>query len=338
LGRFISVDPIMNLADPQQMHGYAYSNNNPTTLSDPSGLLSVWDDSKDDGSGGCPGCQNGVNPVTGQSSGGGGAPVSSPSRQNGPPPVQVVGYGPDGIAGARNTAHDLIVEMERLGWHARYTQTNVSMAAQDRANVGRYVNVPGIIIGIEFSLPPTCVNPVSDVPTISNDSYTREERAAYEAANPDIPEPRDRTAREFLADITGVSAVMECASTLGCLGAAAMMVPLPINRIGSVAATAARTANVVETSRALWQLTKSGSVAMKRGGPFGTTFHKSASDGTWWTPDRAGHGGSAFKVYEETKKGLQWIRDADKYGDYIDGKWKGDTGYLIPWSDLGGAG
>ncbi len=38
LGRFVSVDPIMGLADPQQWHGYAYSNNNPTTFSDPSGL------------------------------------------------------------------------------------------------------------------------------------------------------------------------------------------------------------------------------------------------------------------------------------------------------------
>ncbi|MFE5334029.1 RHS repeat domain-containing protein [Embleya sp. NPDC056575] len=40
-GRFISPDPVMNLADSQQMHGYAYSNNNPTTYSDPSGLY--WD-------------------------------------------------------------------------------------------------------------------------------------------------------------------------------------------------------------------------------------------------------------------------------------------------------
>ncbi|ACU98272.1 RHS repeat-associated core domain-containing protein [Saccharomonospora viridis] len=39
LGRFISVDPIMDLTDPQQMHGYAYSNNSPVTFSDPSGLL-----------------------------------------------------------------------------------------------------------------------------------------------------------------------------------------------------------------------------------------------------------------------------------------------------------
>ncbi|UUU24245.1 polymorphic toxin-type HINT domain-containing protein [Streptomyces sp. DSM 40750] len=38
LGRFISVDPIMVLTDPQQLQGYTYSNNNPITFSDPSGL------------------------------------------------------------------------------------------------------------------------------------------------------------------------------------------------------------------------------------------------------------------------------------------------------------
>ncbi|MGI5183843.1 polymorphic toxin-type HINT domain-containing protein [Dactylosporangium sp. CA-152071] len=39
-GRFISVDPIVDFNDPQQLHGYSYSNNNPTTWSDPSGLKS----------------------------------------------------------------------------------------------------------------------------------------------------------------------------------------------------------------------------------------------------------------------------------------------------------
>ncbi|WP_435238607.1 polymorphic toxin-type HINT domain-containing protein [Streptomyces sp. YPW6] len=37
-GRFISVDPIMDLADPQQTHGYTYANNNPVAFSDPTGL------------------------------------------------------------------------------------------------------------------------------------------------------------------------------------------------------------------------------------------------------------------------------------------------------------
>ena len=42
LGRFISVDPIIDHADPQQMNGYAYSNNSPVTFTDPDGLK-TWE-------------------------------------------------------------------------------------------------------------------------------------------------------------------------------------------------------------------------------------------------------------------------------------------------------
>ncbi len=38
LGKFISVDPIIDTTKPQQNTGYAYAHNNPLTLSDPSGL------------------------------------------------------------------------------------------------------------------------------------------------------------------------------------------------------------------------------------------------------------------------------------------------------------
>ncbi|MFC7219666.1 polymorphic toxin-type HINT domain-containing protein [Streptomyces polyrhachis] len=88
--------------------------------------------------------------------------------------------------------------------------------------------------------------------------------------------------------------------------------------------------------RGLWQLTKEGSTKLLKGGPFKTTFYKSASDGTWWTPDVTGHGESAFKVYRETSKGFEWISDADKYGDYMPDKWKGDTGKFIPNGNLRG--
>jgi RHS repeat-associated protein len=38
LGRFLSVDPILKPGDDQQANGYNYANNNPITLSDPSGM------------------------------------------------------------------------------------------------------------------------------------------------------------------------------------------------------------------------------------------------------------------------------------------------------------
>jgi RHS repeat-associated protein len=47
-GRFVSVDPVMDLADPQQWNAYAYSNNSPVTFSDPTGL---WCDSCNNGNG-----------------------------------------------------------------------------------------------------------------------------------------------------------------------------------------------------------------------------------------------------------------------------------------------
>ncbi|GAB3505781.1 RHS repeat-associated core domain-containing protein [Phytohabitans suffuscus] len=48
LGRFISVDPVMDLADPQQWNGYAYAYNSPISHADPTGM-----DPCPGGGGGC---------------------------------------------------------------------------------------------------------------------------------------------------------------------------------------------------------------------------------------------------------------------------------------------
>ncbi|GLZ00688.1 type IV secretion protein Rhs [Actinoplanes sp. NBRC 103695] len=37
-GRFLSVDPVADIKDPQQLNGYAYANNSPVTFADPTGL------------------------------------------------------------------------------------------------------------------------------------------------------------------------------------------------------------------------------------------------------------------------------------------------------------
>jgi RHS repeat-associated protein len=43
-GRFLSVDPVLDLQDPQQFNAYAYSNSSPVTRSDPTGLESCYPD------------------------------------------------------------------------------------------------------------------------------------------------------------------------------------------------------------------------------------------------------------------------------------------------------
>jgi hypothetical protein len=91
----------------------------------------------------------------------------------------------------------------------------------------------------------------------------------------------------------------------------------------------------VSGGRGLWNLTKEGASKLMKHGDFGT-FFKSKSDGLWWAVDNAGHGGSAFKVFKETGKGLEWIADADKFGDFIVGKHKGPTGLFILWKHLRG--
>ncbi|GAA1576750.1 RHS repeat-associated core domain-containing protein [Kribbella hippodromi] len=47
IGRFLSVDPMLDASDPQQMLGYTYANDNPVSGSDPTGLIN-----RDDGAGG----------------------------------------------------------------------------------------------------------------------------------------------------------------------------------------------------------------------------------------------------------------------------------------------
>lgn len=92
LGRFISVDPLLMVDDPRQANAYQYANNNPVSISDPTGLgydpdgfcpPSVCGGSEDGGSGGDPGGGSGAG-----TGGGGGEPSgvdlpASPSGSSG---------------------------------------------------------------------------------------------------------------------------------------------------------------------------------------------------------------------------------------------------------------
>ncbi|MEU0271214.1 RHS repeat-associated core domain-containing protein [Streptomyces sp. NPDC006307] len=85
-GRFISVDPVIDLNDPQQAHGYTYGNNNPATYSDPSGRIVA-----ECGTGEIKGCQ-------------GGKPA--PSKPSGTPAP----------SGGGNGGDDMVWEALSAGW------------------------------------------------------------------------------------------------------------------------------------------------------------------------------------------------------------------------------
>lgn len=84
-GRFLSADPVLDASQPQQLAAYTYSDNNPTNLSDPSGL---YFNRCPDGE-----CSNGGYPN-------GNPGVSSDDGWTPPPPPPVRGRGncPDGAA------------------------------------------------------------------------------------------------------------------------------------------------------------------------------------------------------------------------------------------------
>jgi RHS repeat-associated protein len=107
--------------------------------------------------------------------------------------------------------------------------------------------------------------------------------------------------------------------------------PGPISALGIK--RAAKEAAEQAAARGLWKITKEGTERAVRHRKFGT-FSKSKSDGLWWSRDQAGHGGSKWKVFEETSDGLKWKADADEFGDFITGKHKSEIGQLIPWPQL----
>ncbi|MBT2451826.1 ricin-type beta-trefoil lectin domain protein [Streptomyces sp. ISL-43] len=99
---------------------------------------------------------------------------------------------------------------------------------------------------------------------------------------------------------------------------------------------AGETPVLVHNSGGGW--TPDAATKVMRGGPFGATYYQMPADRLgnvyWWSKDMAGHGGSQWKIFTESKTGLAWYRDADINGTYIDGKYKGDTGKSISFKNL----
>ena len=226
IGRFISVDPIIDPTDPQQINGYTYSNNSPITWSDPTGL---YRDPDRCGPAPYDPCGTGPSQPPPTSAGGGG-----------PGPVTVRGHGEGGIHKAYGLAHDIGVNAKRDGYKTHYTIINITVAISNlppgvQGPPSSYSYVPGIIIGLTFTPVPVCVEPIHQGPTFSADHLTNAERAEYNATHPpEPPRPQPMTARDFLLAITGIDAVVDAIEHPSVGGAALVVlgaVPLPIGKL-----------------------------------------------------------------------------------------------------------
>jgi RHS repeat-associated protein len=135
------------------------------------------------------------------------------------------------------------------------------------------------------------------------------------------------------AIVVNSGGVLEIASvpiaTTGAVGASVGMAPAAM----SAAMAADGSGGTAPKERPRWRPTKERVERVVRHRRFGK-FYKNKADGRWWSRDRAGHGGSHWKVFKETDGGLEWISDADEFGDFIGGKHKSDIGISIPWPEL----
>ncbi|MGK9172782.1 RHS repeat-associated core domain-containing protein [Yokenella regensburgei] len=82
-----------------------------------------------------------------------------------------------------------------------------------------------------------------------------------------------------------------------------------------------------------WQIDGDRPTAILQGRPFKEKYYKDGKTGLWWSKDTTGHGGSAYKIYTENSTSLEWIADADKDGQFMPDKHKGDTGKNIAKKD-----
>ncbi|WP_131745049.1 hypothetical protein [Frankia sp. Cppng1_Ct_nod] len=86
-------------------------------------------------------------------------------------------------------------------------------------------------------------------------------------------------------------------------------------------------------SRRPWGIKRS-SVDKEMQHPKFGSFTRERKSQLWWSKDLTGHGGSTWKVFEEKERGLQWVADADEYGQFINNKHKGNTGMSISWKEF----
>ncbi|RSM41021.1 hypothetical protein DMB66_56490, partial [Actinoplanes sp. ATCC 53533] len=117
IGRFISVDPIQDMTDPQQWNGYSYSNSSPVTFADPTGTRMDPDE---------PGCTPGP-----------GGTCGTPSTSKNRPPTGgnataslslTRELGPSTNGGGSTSAHDTAIALRVLDLQRLYKGAWISVS------------------------------------------------------------------------------------------------------------------------------------------------------------------------------------------------------------------
>ncbi|MBS7531046.1 Hint domain-containing protein, partial [Hazenella sp. IB182353] len=70
-------------------------------------------------------------------------------------------------------------------------------------------------------------------------------------------------------------------------------------------------------------------VSYKFNGDTVNAYQDKTKKGYWWAKDQTGHANVAFKVFEKRGNTLNWVSDADEFGNFIMNKHKSNTGKVI---------
>ncbi|MFB7239321.1 polymorphic toxin-type HINT domain-containing protein [Streptomyces sp. NPDC056269] len=163
-GRFLSADPIVDLTDPLQMNGYTYSNGNPVSKSDPTGL---W---LDDGTGhnepGGPG--GGQSTTPGVPTGGTGPGGCYYTCGNPDPPSTTGDTGSTGTTGSSGDTDD-------KGWLSQFADTFMDEGPKYVESVWNGVSTEFSNIGNCVSWDGTCKEALSDLYARVNPAQTMAE-------------------------------------------------------------------------------------------------------------------------------------------------------------------
>ncbi|MDX8049039.1 RHS repeat-associated core domain-containing protein [Lentzea sp. BCCO 10_0798] len=212
-GRFISVDPILETDNAQQMTGYVYADNNPTTLSDPSGLLSA-----------------GTYTIVGYGFQGILRAITALSD----------------LAIANRNSMQMSVS-RYVGWMA----INDGFIGPRLYQPGIYFIVISVTLSPWVAYcPPPAKQGTKEKPAFNLPSMKSAERAEWNRKHP--VKPQQMTTDEFMMMMLGIDAVIDCVrdpSVKGCGEALAPYALGGLGRIGAAALKAERAAPLINLTR-----------------------------------------------------------------------------------------